>query len=103
MLLNLKVGDTNEAQQTKTIENTEAYKAGKVEKRPMDYVEKALLQNQKAIAQTISDMENRYTKSLGEFINFNATLNNRVHAMEMQMQSMQVRLAQLQGHGATAK
>jgi len=89
--------------QLKLAKDVDKVVEGRIEKRPMDYVEKILLQNQKAIAQTVSDMEVRYTKSLAEFMNVNATLNNRVHAMEMQMQSMQVRLAHLQGHGATAK
>ena len=105
MQLNIKkVEVQDEAQQTNEKTNTETNETGQIElpKRDMNHIEKALLQNQKALSQTLDQIQNRFTKTLNDLLHSNATLSNRIIAVEMQIRGLHVRMAMLQGNGATS-
>jgi len=100
MQINLVKDNANESQKTGTKEAEKtANEAGKVAvtiaDRPMNHIEDALLKNQKALAQTQDQMQNNYTTTLQNLLNNNANLMQRIIAMEMQLQGIQVRLAAL--------
>jgi uncharacterized protein YlxW (UPF0749 family) len=94
-------GGINEAQQTDKEKNPNTKEKEKINARDMDHIEKTLLQNQKALSQTLSDVQNKYTTTLNGLLQNNSTLSNRIAAIEIQLQGIQIRIANLSGNGPT--
>ncbi len=77
----------------------------KLELKPLDnvveltdtitHVEKTIIQNQKALAMTLDDIQKNYSVTLNKLMQNNAQLTNQVMAFEVQIRGIQIRLAQL--------
>jgi len=101
MQLNInKEGEENETQQEKET-NAETEAKNPIVSREMDYVEECLLKNQKALAQTLDDVQMNHAEQLQQVMKNINSLMAQVNAMAIQQGMMNSRLAMLQGNGRT--